>query len=181
MRDVVWFLIRKPEVDTNLVNLASWTPFLLAVVDGDVGIVKYLKEERGSDDRVRTAEGEVALHRAIQHQNNAVAAYLVDDLKHEIDPLDNAGWSPLHYSVLVGNLDGFDYLTSKGADALRITGDGIDLVDINERTKHTKEPVKQIFREKFAAFFTTKPADLKAGAEAASAAKEERVHEKSEL
>lgn len=180
-REVAWFLIKKPEVDTNLVNIAGWTPFLLAVVDGDVTIVKYLHEERGAEDKVKTVEGEVALHRAIQHRNNEVAAYLVGDLKHEVDPVDNFGWSPLHYSVLVGNVEGFDYLISKGADSLKVTDDGVDVVDINERSKHTKEPTKKIFREKFEGLFSKKPAELKAEAEAAKVEEGQKTHEKSEL
>jgi ankyrin repeat protein len=81
----------------------------------------------------------------------------VETCGHDVDTVDNFGWTPLHFSVLLGNVDGFDYLIEKGADPTKVTSNDIDLEIINERSKHTKEPAKAIFREKFATLLPKKP------------------------
>jgi len=152
--EVAWLLVKNPDVDVELQNDAGWGAFLLACCAGDVGVVRYLKDHRGADDKMTNSDQETCLHRAVQHGHLEISKYLIEELGHDVDSRDFAEWTPLHFSVLLGQLELFDYLIEKGADPLATTQDGITLPVINEKTKSTKEPVKQMFRKRLVKYFS---------------------------
>nr|BAD22079.1 ankyrin-like protein [Oryza sativa Japonica Group] len=74
---------------------------------------------------VRDSDGLGALHLAAAREKLPVCHYLVEELRVDVDAVDNKGETALTFAINCGNEDMVRYLLDHGADTEKINNDGL--------------------------------------------------------
>ncbi|KAM0833009.1 hypothetical protein ACQ4PT_064507 [Festuca glaucescens] len=109
---------------------------LQAAVDGDLrrfkGMVTALDAGKGCPREAVEAvkhDGAGALHLAARQGRTPVCAYLVEELRVDVNAMDDSGITPLGHAVGAGTVDSVRYLLDHGAnpDKTDVTNDDLEL------------------------------------------------------
>ena len=82
----------------------------------------------GADAALGNDKGETPMHMALFLGSTDLMAHLLGLAGRAcLEALDARGYSPLHYSVMLGRAEAFQFLIQHGADPSRRSGEGLDL------------------------------------------------------
>lgn len=101
----------------------SFTPLHAASSNGHLDVIKYLIGKEAHPNDINK-DGWTSLHAAAQHGHLHVVKYFIDELKIDVDIIDNARATPLHTAAFHGKLNVVEFLLRRGANikAVNILG-----------------------------------------------------------
>ncbi|GFS60633.1 b-cell lymphoma 3 protein [Trichonephila clavipes] len=117
-------LMLKASISLDLTNYLRQTPFHLAVMLGNVAIVKLLMR-CGSSVTLKDRNGNTVIHLAVKSGTNKDVLGLIlshSDAKDILNALDHEGYSALHYAVLKNNKTAVWCLQKVGAQMNVVDG-----------------------------------------------------------
>lgn len=117
-------LMLKASISLDLTNYLRQTPFHLAVMLGNVAIVKLLMK-CGSSVTLKDRNGNSVIHLAVKSGTNKEVLGLIlshPDAKNILNALDYEGYSALHYAVLKNNKTAVWCLQKVGAQMNVVDG-----------------------------------------------------------
>ena len=113
--DISEFLIESgADLDVAETDLGRTASHFCAIQGGFQCVKKLI--EHGADPEIRNHLNWTTIFFAVSKNQFDIAKYLVEDVKVNLNLLDNAGFSPLHWAVNNRNFEMLDLLVANGAD-----------------------------------------------------------------
>ncbi|XP_050509347.1 uncharacterized protein LOC126886449 [Diabrotica virgifera virgifera] len=127
--EVLRYLVEDCKMDVNVSDVNGNLPVhMIKMVDGNVKILKYLKE-KGANLSISNKDKRTLIHKAARNGAFKVLRYLVEDCKMDVNVSDVNGNLPVHMiSIRDYNIDIFKYLKDKGANLHISNKDKLTLV-----------------------------------------------------
>jgi len=102
-KEILNYLLSKPSIDVDVAENKGYTPFIAACASGEIGFVDKLCKH-GCNIKLKTRDGQTALHRAAFYGHQKVIIYLIQNLKMNAMISDRKGNLPLHYACMKLNI-----------------------------------------------------------------------------
>jgi len=102
-KDIFNYLLSREVIDLNIAENKGYTPFIAACASGELDFVDKLCK-RGCNIRLKTRDGQTAVHRAAFYGHQKVLIYLIKKLKMNVMIPDRKGNLPLHYACMKLNM-----------------------------------------------------------------------------
>lgn len=110
---ILEYLKKIPKLDVNIVNNNGYTPFMIALKNGNIKSAKYISTMEGFNYNINIYNEKLDLNFIVQNNRNIEIVKYLKQLKNlDVNKFDNNGTTAFMYAIKRNNLELAQYITT---------------------------------------------------------------------